>query len=149
MLFHCEAAFIYVCVLIRGVMHNIIVYLIPNLRQSPWDSRRGGLAQRNVGGCLGIPQGDLHEILTRHKQDNFSYRIGKMANVKFPDLKIGPDIDLVYPNSSIFTNIVMTSNWMRAVSWSCSIQSGRAKLLSARFCACRLFKHPALFKINR
>ena len=131
MLFHCEAASIYICVLIRGVMRSIM-----------------GTSHRDVGGCLGIPQGDSYKILTRHKEQIFTYRIGKMANVKFPHLKIGPDIDLVCPTSSIFTNIVMTSKWMSAIRRPCSIQSGRAKPLSTRLCACRLFRHPALTKIN-
>ena len=38
-----------------------------------------------------------------------------MGSVKFPHLKIGPDIDLVCSTSSFFTNIVMTSDWMRAI----------------------------------
>ena len=78
----------------------------------------------------------------------FSYKMEKMGSVKFLLLKIGPDIDLVCPTSSFFTNIVMTSNWISAIRRPCSIQSGRAKLLSARICACRLFRHPALTKIK-
>ena len=87
-------------------------------------SHRGGC--RVVGGCLGIRQGNLHKILTCPKQRIFSYRIKQMASVKFPHLKIGPDIDLVCPTSSFFSNILMTSNWMRAIRRLCSIQSGRA-----------------------
>ena len=146
MLFHCEAASIYVCVLIRCIMHNVIVYLIPNLRRWPGDCVVGASQRGTSGGCLGIPQGDLHKILTRHKQQIFSCRIEKMASVKFLHVNIGPDIDLVCPTGNFFVNTMMTSNWM--IKRTCSIQAGKVKLLFATLCACRLFWHPALTKLQ-
>ena len=67
-----------------------------------------------------------------------------MVSIKSLPLNIGPDIDLVCPTSSFFINIVIDSSWMGAIWRPCSIQAGRAKLLLATLCACRLFWHPAL-----
>ena len=101
-----------------------------------------------VGSSLGIPQGDVHKILIYHKQQIFSYRIEEPVSLKSLPLNIGPDIDLVCPTSSFFINIVIDSSWMGAIWRPCSIQAGRAKLLLATLCACRLFWHPALTKLQ-
>ena len=87
--------------------------------------------------CRGMPQDDVHETLSRYKQPIFSYRI-EVISLKSLHPKIGLDIDLVYPTSSFFTNIVTNPNWMRAIT-RCGIQRGRVNLLCARLCACRLF----------
>ena len=95
-------------------------------------------------GSVGIPQGDAHKSLTRHKQLIFSYRIEEVISLKYLHLNIGPDIDPVCPNSNSLSNIVIESSWMGAIWRPCSIQWGRAKLLFARLCAPALFWHPAL-----
>ena len=103
----------------------------------------GASHKRDAGGSVGIPQGDAHKSLTHHKQQIFSHRIeGEVSLTYFP-LKIGPDIDLVCPTSSFFTNIVIESSWMGAIWRPCRTRRGGAKLLCARLCACRLFWHPA------
>ena len=95
---------------------------------------------------LGISQGDVHKILIYHKQHIFSYRIEEAVILKSPSLKIRPDIYLVCPTSSFFTNIVIESSWMDAIKGPRSIQRGGTKLLCAKLCACRLFWHPAFTK---
>ena len=77
-----------------------------------------------MGSSLGIPQGGVHKILIYHKQQIFLYRIIEAVSLKSLPLKIGPDIDLVCPTSSFFTNIVMESSWMGAIRRPCSIRRG-------------------------
>ena len=125
--------------LYRDIVHNTIVYLLPILVRSAGDERRGGLASKDVGSSLGIPQGDVHKILIYHKQQIFSYRIDKAVSLKSPPLKIGLDIDLVCPTSSFFTNIVITLSWMGAIWRPCSIRRGGAKLLFSRLCVVDYF----------
>ena len=98
-------------------------------------------------GSVGIPQGDVHKSLTRHKQQIFSYRIQEVVSLKSLHLSIGPDIDPVCPTSNSFDNIVIESSWMGAIWRPWSIQAGKAELLFARLYACRLFWHPALTKL--
>ena len=86
-----------------------------------------------------MPQGDVHKTLSRYKQPIFSYIIEEVVSLKSLHPKIGMDIDLVCPTTSFFTNIVTKSNWMRAITRPCGIERGRANLLCARLCACRLF----------
>ena len=110
----------------------------------------GGLASwKDAGGSVGIPQGDAHKSLTHHKQQIFSHRIEGAVSLKSIPLKIGPDIDLVCPTSSFFTNIVTESSWMGAIRWPCRTRRGGAKLLCAKLCACRLFWHPAFTETHR
>ena len=99
-------------------------------------------------GSLGIPQGDVHKSLTRHKQQIFSYRIEEVVSLQSINFNIGPDIDPVCPTSNSLNNIVIELSWMGANWRPCSIQACRAKLLFARLCACRLFWHPALTKLQ-
>ena len=56
--------------------------------------------------------------------------------------------DLVCPASNFLTNIKIELSWMGAIWRPCSIQAVRANLLFARLCACRLFWHPALTKLQ-
>ena len=58
-------------------------------------------------GSLGIPKVDVHKRLTRHKQPIFSYRIEEVVDLKSLHLNIGPDIDLVFPTSNSFNNIMI------------------------------------------
>ena len=85
-----------------------------------------------MGVSLGIPQGDVHKILIYHKQQIFSYRTKGAVRLKSLLIKIGPNIDLVCPTSSFFTNIVIESSWMGAIRRPCSIRRGGPKLLCAR-----------------
>ena len=66
-------------------------------------------------GNVDIPQGDVHESLTRHKQQISSYRIEEVVSLKSFHLIIGPDIDPVCPTSNSLNNIVIGSNWMGAI----------------------------------
>ena len=52
--------------------------------------------------------------------------IEEVVSQKTLPLNIGPDIDLVCPTSSFFTNIVIESRWIGAIWRPCSIQAGRA-----------------------
>ena len=99
-------------------------------------------------GSLGIPQGDVHKSLTRHKQQIFTFRIEEVVSLKSLHLNVGPDIYLVCSTNSFFTNIVIESSWMGAIWRPCSIQRGGAKLLRARLCACWLFWYPAFTKLQ-
>ena len=139
LLFLCQIVAISIRLLYRDIVNNTCVYLSPNLVRSAGDQRRGGLASKGMGNSLGIPQGDVHKILIYHKLQIFSYKIEEAVSLKSPPLKIRPDIDLVCPTSSFFTNIVIESSWVGAIWRSCSIRKGGAKLLFARLCVCRLF----------
>ena len=86
-----------------------------------------------------MPQGDVLKTVSRYKQPIFSYRIEEVVSLKSLYPKIGLDTDLVCPTCSFVTNIVTKSNWMRAITRPCGIQRGRANVLHARLCACRLF----------
>ena len=103
----CQIAAITIRVLHRDMVHNIIVYLPPILVRSAGDYRRGGLALKDVGSSLGIPQGDVHKILIKHKQQIFSYRKEEAVSLKYLPLKIGPDVDMVCSSSSFLINIVV------------------------------------------
>ena len=92
--------------------------------------------------------GDAHKSLTHHKQQIFLHRIEEAVSLKSLPLKIGPDIDLVCPTSSFFTNTVLESSWMGAIWRPCRTRRGEAKLLCATLCACRLFWHPAFTKTH-
>ena len=144
-----QIAAISIRVCYRDIVHNTIVYLPPISVRSVGDKRRRGLAYKDAGSSFGIPQGDVHKILIYHKQQIFSYRIKEAVNLKSLPLKIGPDIDLVCPTSSFFTNIVIDSSWMDAIRRPCSTRRGGAKLLFVRLCACRLFWHPVFTKMHR
>ena len=149
MLFHCEAApctFVYQLEVLC-IISLFIWYII-------WGGRQGisvvGALHRGTSGVVLV----YHKVICTKSLPVvinifFHTKWKKMSSVKFLHLKIGPDIDLVCPTSSFFTNIVMTSNWMRAIRRPCIIQSRRSKLLSARICVCRLFRHQALTKIHR
>ena len=102
----------------------------------------------DVGSSLGIPQGDVHTILIYHKEQTFSYRINEAVSLKSLPPKIGPDIDLVCPTSSFFTNIMIESSWLGTIWRPCSIRRGGAKQLFARLCAFRLFWHPAFTEVH-
>ena len=66
-------------------------------------------------GSVGIPQGDVHESLTLHKQQISSYRIEEVVSLKSLHLNIGPDIEPVCPTSNSLNNIVIESNWIGAI----------------------------------
>ena len=99
-------------------------------------------------GSLGIPQGDVPKSLTRHIQQIFSHKIKEMVSLKYLHLNIWRDIDLLCSTSKFLTNILIESGWMSAIWWPCSIQAGRAKLMFAKLCACRLFWHQASAKLQ-
>ena len=75
---------------------------------------------------LGIPQGDVHKIFIYHKQQIFSHRREGAVGLKSLPLNIGPDIDLVCPTSSFFTNIVIEASWMGP--FDDPVESGEAEL---------------------
>ena len=110
---------------------------------SSWEPRIEGR-----WGSVGMPQGDVHKSLTRHKQQIFSYRIEEVVSLKSFHLIIGPDIDPVFPTSNSLNNIEIESSWIGAIWQPRSIRACRAKLLFDRLCACRLFGHPALTKLQ-
>ena len=62
-----QIATIFIRLLYKDIVHNTIVHLPPILVQSAGDKHRGGLASKDVGSSLGIPQGDVHKILIYHK----------------------------------------------------------------------------------
>ena len=106
-----------------------------------WTSHRGRW------GGVGKPQGDVHKSLIRHKQQIFSYWIEEVVSLKSLHHNIRPDIDPACPTSNSLNDIVIESSWMGAIRRPCSIQAGRAKMLFARLCACRLFWHSVLTKL--
>ena len=71
------------------------------------------------------------------KQQIFSYCLDAAVSLKSIHTKIGPDIVLLCPTNTFFTNIILSSTSMPAIRLPRSIQTGRTKLLSARLRACR------------
>ena len=115
----CKIAAISIRVLYRDIVHNTIFYLLPILVRSAGDYCRGGLTKKDVGSSLGIPQGDVHKILINHKQQIFPHGIEEADSLKSFPLNIWPDIDLVWPTSSFFTNILIELSWMGAIWRPC------------------------------
>ena len=129
------------------IVRNAIFLLSYNF--GAWVSIVGASHRRTWGVALVYHKVMYKKILIYHKQQIFSYRIEEAVSLKFLPLNIEPDIDLMCPTSSFFTNIAIGSSWMSAIRRPCRIRRGGIKLLCARLCACRLLWHPAFTEIHR